>query len=58
MRLEKKNLPKRRSLRIDQFTAELQQTFKAELTLTLLKLFHKIESEGSLVSHSINPVLP
>jgi L-lactate utilization protein LutC len=43
-----KSLLKNKSPGPDGFTAELYETFKEELTSTILKLFHEIEREGRL----------
>jgi hypothetical protein len=47
---QQKSFPKKKSLVPDRFTAEFYQTFNEELIPTLLKHFHEIEMEETLIN--------
>jgi hypothetical protein len=46
---QQESLPIKKSLRPNRFTIEFYQTFKEELRAIVLKLFHEIEKEGTLL---------
>jgi hypothetical protein len=52
-----RNLPTRKIPRPDVFSAKFYQIFREDLIPIFLKLFHKIETEGTLLTHSMKPQL-
>ena len=56
--LEIKKLQANKSTRRDSFTGQFYQTYKEELMPILLKVFQKIEEEGTLPNLFFDVILP